>query len=239
MTWSRMLGYLLAAAGLRWVAGHLWPDADAYLAAGAVGIWLLVRFHRRTRGYAIADALNRGTDAEREALLAKLQPPEANLSTETHTFTLEEALEETLTFTYPQSSRSFASFQFWGCVVLGGFFLAPLALGRVTDPGDGWILFLLGGWIVLAGIGHRRRLRWLGTQLSAGPNTLTESNSKGHLQTLQWSEVANITERRWSRAVEFQAVGAPPITVWPELIARDQFIRLAEAHLRSVERRAA
>ena len=239
MSWSRIFGYLLAAGGLRWIAAHLWPDADAYLAAGAVGIWLLASFHRRTRGYAIADALKRGTDAEREALLAKLHPTQANPATEARTLTLEEALQETLTFTYPKGSRSFASFQFWGCVVLGCFFLAPLGLGRVTDPADGWILFFLGGGMVLAGTGHRRRLRWLGTELSVGPKGLTKSESKGRSRTVQWSEVANIAEGRWSSTVQFQAVDMPPMTVWPELIGHDQFIGLVEAHLRGVERPAA
>jgi hypothetical protein len=239
VTWSRMLGYLLAAAGLRWVAHHWWADADAYLAAGVIGVWLVLAFHRHTRGYAIADALNRATDDQREALLARLQPRGPSADLEPPTLTLEEALNDTLTFTYPKGSRSFTTFQFWLCALLGGGFLAPLALGRITDPGDGWILFLLGGWIALAGAGHRRRLRWLGTELSVGPDAVTEVDAKGRSRHLSWPRIAAIREARWSRILELQAIEAPPIRVWPELVARDQFVSLVEEHLRSAGRRAA
>jgi hypothetical protein len=234
-----MLGYLLAAGGLRWVAHHWWADADAYLAAGIVGVWLLLAFHPRTRGYAIADYLNRATDAEREALLAKLQPKRPSTDLETRTLTLAEALDDTLTFTYPTGSRSFTTFQFWLCALLGGGFLAPLALGRVTDPGDGWILFLLGGWSALAGAGHRRRLCWLGTELSVGPDALIEVDARGRSRLLSWRQIAALKEARWSRILELHVLDAAPLRVWPDLIARAQFVRLVEEHLRRVDRRAA
>lgn len=239
MTWSRMLGYLLAGAGLRWIAQHFLPNADAYLAAGVIGLWLVLAFHRRTRGYFIADAINRGTDDEREALLTKLQPKRAAADVEAETLELEEALANTLTFRYPEGSRSFTTFQFWLCVLFSGGFLAPLALGRVTELGDGWILFLLGSGSVLASAGHRRRLGWLGTELSVSPDALIERRSNGHVYALPWSKISAVRTRRWSRALEFQTADTTVVAVWPELIAHEQFLVLAGEHLRDVRQRAA
>ncbi|HUR93890.1 MAG TPA: hypothetical protein VMY76_04875 [Gemmatimonadales bacterium] len=230
MTWSRMIGYLLAAAGVRWLAQHVSPNADAYLAAGVVGLWLVATFHRRTRGYAIADVLNRTSGAERDALLAKLAPkplPE----TEALTLTLDEAVDDTLAFAYPAGSRSFATFQFWMCVLLGAGFLAPLALGRVTELGDGWILFLIGAALLLSGFGHRRRIRWLGTRLILSPESLTELRSGGRSLALPWGSIVAVVGRRPGLLV-FESAECGAITVWPELEAYVQFEALAGEHLR-------
>ena len=238
MTWSRMLGFLLAAAGLRWVAGHLWPNADAYVLAGAALLWLIVAVHRRTRGYGIADALNHATDQERETLLAKLTPAPAPQGEGTRTLTLEEALTDTLRFTYPKGSRSFTTFQFWLCIVFGGGLLLPLALGRVTDPSDSWILFLLGSLLVLAGLGHRRRLRWLRTEVALGPDGLTMIDPRGRARGLTWAGICTMKQRVWVQVLEFETPERTTIRVWPELIAYSQFVALAKEHLRVARGRA-
>lgn len=236
MTWSRLLGYLLAAAGLRWIVRNVLPHADAYLAVGAIGLWLFLSFHRRTRGYAIEDALNRATDDEREVLLNKLRPKQPASEPATRTITLEDALAETLVFTYPKGSRSTALFQFWFCVVFGTGFLGPLALGRVTEASDGWILFFLGGLFSLAGMGHRRRLHWLGTEVTVSPEGLEEKRGKKSL-ALPWHSIAQLNRRRWSQALAFEAGTARPMVIWPELVGFRQFEALAAEHLRAAKRR--
>jgi hypothetical protein len=202
-----MLGYLLAAAGVRWLGRHVSPNADAYLAAGAIGVWLVWTAHRRTRHYAIEDALNRSTDEERERLLANLQPRRAEVDPEVQSMSFEEAMTDTLVFTYPRGSRSMAVFQFWMCVLLGSLLLAPLALGRITEPADSWILFFLGGLIVMAGLGHRYRLRWLNVELMVSPERLTETIAGRVVRAFPWAAITHEKQHKWTRSVEYAAAG--------------------------------
>jgi hypothetical protein len=237
VTWSRLLSYLLAAAGLRWIARNVLPNADAYLAIGAICVWLALAFHRRTRRYAIEDALNRATDSEREALLSKLRPKQPPPEAETPTISLDDALTGTLVFTYPKGSRSTALFQFWSCVVFGMGFLGPLALGRVAEASDGWILFLLGGLFSLAGMGHRHRLHWLSTEVTVSPEALEEKRGNKSL-ALPWHSIVRLNRRRWSHALAFEGGAGRPIVIWPELVGYRQFEVLAAEHLRVAKRGA-
>jgi hypothetical protein len=66
--------------------------------------------HRRTRHYAIEDALNRSTDEEGERLLANLQPRPAEVDPEAQSMSFEEAMTDTLVFTSPRGSRSMGCF---------------------------------------------------------------------------------------------------------------------------------
>ena len=164
----------------------------------------------------------------------KLQSKPSASNVDAKTLTLEDALITTLVFAYPKGSRSLATFQFWLAMLCGGALLAPLAFGRVTEPGDGWILFLLGSGLVWAGAGHRRRLRWLGTELSLSAETLTQISSNGCSHLIPWSRIVSVRTRRWSRRLEFETMDASSITVWPELIAYEQFTLLAREHLRTI-----
>src|SRR5258705_535323 len=63
---------------------------------------------------------------------------------------------------------------------------------------------LLGGLFSLAGMGHRRRLHWLGTEVTVSPDGLEEKRGKKSL-ALPWHSIAQLNRRRWSQALAFEA----------------------------------
>ena len=239
MNWFWWVGYIAAAIGLRWLTTHFMPNADAYLVGGAISIWLLLQIYRRTRLYGLQDLYLRASDAERARLFGPMSraSSEARPTDELLSVTPDETVR--VVFTYPRGSLVLTTVYFWVTALFAAGLLMPLVRGRVHDPGNAWVLFILAALFVLVARTHRRVLLWLGTQLIVDSDGLTLIRRGGKPLTLQWKGIKGVRRRRWARALEFVGPDGYSIPVWPTLVGYARFVSLAVGHLQRARAGAA
>jgi len=228
MSFLEWIGFLVAIIGIRWICIHWLPDADAYIVAGGVLGFVLLAIYKRSRSYAIANLPTRiGSNEQTELLAATANsldsattedPPKGIAATETR-------------FIYPRGSRLRALLALIVLSVFGVGFLIPIALGREDDPGNGWVLFVLGGVLVASALLQARALHWLGTSLLITPDGLTHEGHFGRAVHISWRDITGVSTLRFPSRIALSATDGRVIYVYPALCGFRPFIAAAVAAL--------
>jgi hypothetical protein len=222
---SAFIGYVLAAALIRWGLQYLTPRADLLIGTGLVLGLLGYILHRRSRAYAVLDLWLRASDEDRERLKPTLWQalglkPALAMPTD-H--------EAGHIFDYPPASRGLAWVMFWITTVFAAGPLLALIRAR-SEPGDGWGLFGLGALFVWAATAWGRQLKWAGVRLHVTDDSLEEAlGSK--VRRIRWSSLKSVRRSRLHR-LTFTGQDGTAIEVFPHLRNFAQFDDLVARRLK-------
>ena len=216
MSASAFVGYILAAALVRWGLQYLTPRADLLIGVGS---------DARSNWVRLAPALScvrgsrpglRGSQEERERLRPALW----------QALGLKPALSMALgdetgyTFDYPPASRGLASILFWISVIFAAGPLVAL-IRSPTEPGDGWGLFGLGALFAWAAANWGAQLRSAGVKLRVTDDRLEEVLG-AKVRQIHWGDLRSVHRSRLHR-LTFRGHDGTEINVFPHLRGSVQF----------------
>jgi hypothetical protein len=213
---SAFVGYVLAAALVRWGLQYVTPRADLLIGVGLVLGLVGYVLYRRSRAYGVLDLWLRGSDEERERLTPTLWralglKPALSMSA---------GDEVGHTFDYPPASRVLAWSMFWITAIFAAGPLVAL-IRSPSEPGDGWGLFALGALFAWAAANWGAQLRWAGMRVRVTDDQLEEVlGSK--MRLIRWGDLRTVHRSRLSR-LTFRGVDGTEIRVFPHLRGFAQF----------------
>ena len=220
---------------LRAVAARFTPNPDQWLLASFLGCGVAYLAWDRGRWRTRLDQAGRATPSELAALQQGI-PVEERAALQASGMPVASDpladLESPETFVYPPGSRSLSGVLFWACCAFSAGMFLPLVRGTLNDPGNDWVLFLLGCLFLLAALGYRRQTRFLGRQVTVDGAGLTDRSPSGAAIHISWASLQGARRLPFSRGFVFRDVSGVTIEVGPHLRGYGRFLWRVVAFLR-------
>ena len=184
----------------------------------------------------LLDRLGRGSDAERREILQGLAAEDLAVAWYA---AREMGLEappveaKAATFSYPPGSRILIAILFWLCILFAVGFLWAVVRTGGEDPGNGWVLFILGLLFLGGAAGHHSRSKWVGRQITIDEAGVREILDQRVTTAIRWDRLSRL-RTRYLGGVVLESVDRQRLVIRPVLHGYGDFIMLLGAFLKSL-----